>query len=217
MATIYLIAGLGADTRVYNNIELGNDHDVIPVNWIEPSSQDTLVTYAQKLVHQYSIKPNSILIGNSLGGILSVEIAKLIPMKKVILVSSIKTSDEAPWYFGLFRSLPVQKLIPGKLVTSMGFMIKPMFGHMSEEDAWLFNDMLKKTSPVFVKWAMNAILHWRNSTIPPNVYHITGDKDLIFDYRRIKNAVIIKGGTHIMIFDKAREINKLLKQILKEK
>lgn len=216
MSRIYLIAGLGADTRVYNNIDL-HGHEVIHINWVEPNLRDTLATYAQRLVHQYNILPNSIVIGNSLGGMLAVEVAKFIPVKKVIIISSIKTSNEAPWYFKLFRNLPVQKLIPGKLVTSMGFIIKPMFGKMSDSDAWLFQDMLKKTSPLFVSWAMSAILAWKNEVIPPNVYHITGDKDLIFDHKGIKGVTIIKGGTHIMIFDKADEINELLEQIINEK
>ena len=86
---------------------------------------------------------------------------------------------------------------------------------MSAEDAWLFNDMLKNSSPTFVKWAIGAILHWKNDVIPPNLYHITGDKDLIFSFERIHNATIVEDGTHIMIFDRAKEINKLLKQILK--
>jgi hypothetical protein len=147
---------------------------------------------------------------------IAVEIAKLILVKKVILISSIKTSNEAPWYFSLFRALPVYKLIPGKWFTSLGFLVKPLFGHMSEEDAWLFSDMLKNTSPIFVKWAMGAVLNWKNETIPPNLYHITGNKDLIFSYQRIHGASIVDGGTHIMIFDKAKDINKLLKRILKK-
>src|SRR6185437_11427194 len=104
---------------------------------------------------------------------------------------------------------PVYKIIPGKVFTSMGFMIRFMFGKMSATDSWLFNDMLKNSSPVFVKWAMGAALHWNNTIIPPNIYQITGDKDRIFSFKKIKNAIIIKGGTHIMIFDKAKEINKL--------
>lgn len=215
MSRIYLIAGLGADTRVYNNIDL-HEHDVVPVDWMEPNEYDTLSTYAQKLIHQYNIYPNSVLIGNSLGGMIAVEIANLLPVKKLILISSIKTINEAPWYFSLFRNLPVYKLIPGKLLTSLGFMIKPLFGHMNAEDAWLFNDMLKNTSPVFIKWAMNAILHWKNETVPPNLYHITGNKDLVFSYKRIHGATIVNGGTHIMIFDRAKEINKLLKRILEK-
>ncbi|WP_121811891.1 alpha/beta hydrolase [Mucilaginibacter kameinonensis] len=216
MSLIYLIAGLGADTRVYNNISLGDEHEVIVVDWVEPDLNDTLITYAQKLIYQYDIQENSVLTGNSLGGVVAVEIAKLIPVEKVILISSIKTNDEAPRYFKLFRTLPIYKLIPGKVFNSMGGMVKPLFGHMSKEDAWLFGDMLRKSSPVFMKWAMYAILHWKNEVIPPNLYHITGDKDLVFDYKRIKGATIVKGGTHIMIFDKATEINNLLKGILKK-
>jgi pimeloyl-ACP methyl ester carboxylesterase len=216
MSRIYLIAGLGADTRLYNNIDL-QEHDVIPVDWIEPHQSDTLGSFAQKLIHQYNILPNSVIIGVSQGGMIAVEIAKLIPVKKVILISSIKTIDEAPWYFKLFRNLPVYKIIPGKLFTSLGFLIKPIFGDMNEGDLWLFNDMLKNSSPFLIKWSMEAILHWNNKTIPPNLYHINGNKDRVFSFQRIQNpTAIINGGTHIMVFDRAKEINKLLKNILKK-
>lgn len=216
MSKIFLIPGMGADTRIYNNIEL-LDNDVVPVDWISPDKNDTLNTYAQKLIQQYHITNNSILIGNSLGGILAIEIAKTVPISKVILVSSIKTINEAPWYFKLFKNVPVYQIIPNSLFGAGGVLIKSVFGKMKPEDLWLFKDMLKKSSPVFLKWAMGAVLKWDNQTIPPNVYHITGDTDKVFDYKRIKNATIVKGGTHIMIFDRAKEINKLLKSILKKK
>lgn len=54
MSKIYLIAGLGADTRIYNNIDL-HEHDVVPIDWIEPNELDTLTTYSQKLIYQYNI------------------------------------------------------------------------------------------------------------------------------------------------------------------
>ena len=215
MSRIFLIPGLGADTRVYNNIDL-NGHEVICVDWIEPNKTDTLSTYAQKLIYQYHITPKSIVIGNSLGGMIAIEIAKIIPIEKVILISSIKTIDEAPWYFRLLRVIPFYKPIPGKAFNSMEFLIKPFFGHMNETDNWLFRDMLKNSSPVFLKWAMDASLKWNNKVIPPNVIQITGDRDLVFNYKRIKGAIIVKGGTHIMIFEKAKEINKILKRILKK-
>lgn len=208
-----MIPGLGADTRVYNNIDL-NGHEVICVDWIEPEKTDTLTVYAQKLIGHYHITPKSIVIGNSLGGMIAVEIAKIIPIEKAILISSIKTVDETPWYFSLLRVFPFYKPIPGKVFNSLDFLIKPFFGHMNEADAWLFKDMLKNASPTFLKWAMDAVLKWDNKIIPPNVIQITGDKDLIFSYKRIKGAIIVKGGTHIMIFEKAKEVNKILKRVL---
>jgi len=216
MSKIFLIAGLGADTRVFNNIDL-HEHDVTPVDWIEPNELDTLTTYTQKIIHQYNITPHAVVIGNSMGGMLAIEIAKQLPLNKVILISSIKTIDEAPAYFSFFRVVPVYKFIPQGLMTSSGVLIELTFGKMKPDDLWLFKDMLKKSSPKFLKWAMGAVLKWDNRVIPPNVYHITGDRDMVFNYKRIKNAIIVKGGTHIMIFDKAKEINKLLKVILKKK
>jgi pimeloyl-ACP methyl ester carboxylesterase len=213
MSKVYLIPGLGADSRVYKNIVIEGS-EIIKLDWVEPVETDTLKTYAQKLIIQYDISPLSIVIGNSLGGMLAIEIAKILPLKKVILISSIKTVDEAPAYFSLFRALPVYKLIPGKVMNSMGFMIRFVFGKMNTEDRWLFSDMLKKTSPRFIKWATGALLRWDNKTIPANVTIVTGDKDDVFNYRRIKDAIIIKGGTHIMIFDKADEINKILKHTI---
>lgn len=216
MSKIFLISGLGADTRLYNNIDL-HDHEVIPVDWIAANKHDTLSSYAQKLIHQYYITANSVVIGTSLGGMIAIEIAKLLPLNKVILISSIKTIDEEPGYFSLFRAIPVFKVIPGKLLTLLGMVCKPIFGDMGPEDAWLFNDMLKKSSTSFLKWGMTAALRWKNETIPPNTYQLIGDSDLVFPYKKIKDATVVKGGTHIMVFDKAKQINKLLKEILKKK
>jgi len=215
MSKVFLVAGLGADTRVYNNIDL-KEHEVVCVDWIEPNQTDTLSTYAQKLIIQYHISTGSVVIGNSLGGMIAVEMAKLIPLQKVILISSIKTVSEAPWYFPLFRLLPVYKIIPGRWYKSFRVFIRFAFGKMTADELWLFQDMLKTSSPVFLKWAMTAVLHWDNKIAPANVFQVIGDKDKVFSYKRIKAATVIKGGTHIMIFDKAKQLSKILREILKK-
>jgi pimeloyl-ACP methyl ester carboxylesterase len=213
MNKIYLIPGLGADYRIYQHIDLRR-YDVVNISWIEPDKRDTLSTYAQKLIGHYSITPQSIVIGNSLGGMLTIEIAKKVELNKAILISSIKTAAEAPLSFKWYRYFPVYCLLPERWLPSMGFMVKRVMGKMSKRHQELFISMLKSTSPKFIKWAMGAILHWDNQTIPKNVYHITGDKDKIFPYQRIKGATIVQGGTHIMIFNKAKQINNWLKEIL---
>jgi len=214
MRKIYLIPGMGADTRIFNKIDLKETDEVICVDWIAPHPTDTLGTYAQKLIFQYHIEPNSIVIGNSLGGMLAIEIAKFMPIEKTILISSIRIIEEAPGYFSFFRALQIYRLIPVKWMTGLGFMVKPVFGKMSKEDEWLFQDMLKNTSPEFLKWSMGAVLRWDNRVIPLNVYQVTGDKDMVFPHKNLKAAEIIKGGTHIMIFEMAAQVNKFLKKVL---
>ncbi len=213
MAKVFLIPGLGADARIYKNILL-TDCKVIPVNWLTPDAIDTLESYAQKIINEYNINNTDVVIGNSLGGMIAMEIAKKVSLSKTILISSIRTVREAPWYFRIFKTAPIYKLLPNKIFAHLGATVRPVFGNMSDEELWLFKDMIRHASPFFMKWAMWAILNWTNETIPDNVYQIIGDADKVFPLNPNMDPIIIEGGTHIMIFDKANEVNKLLKQIL---
>jgi pimeloyl-ACP methyl ester carboxylesterase len=217
MTKVFLIPGLGADPRLYKNVVLPAGYERSPVAWVVPDENDTLTSYAQKLISHYDIRDNSIVIGNSLGGMIAVEIAKQVKLKKVILISSIKTADEAPWYFKVFQNVPVYKPIPASIMNKVGFMVKPIFGDMNKEDLAIFKSMLGNSSPVFLKWAMHAVLYFNNAEPIPNLYHIIGDKDQVFPWKKIKNpTAIVKGGTHIMMFDRAEEINELLAGILQK-
>ena len=203
MTTLYLISGLGADRRLYNNIDIPKKFNTKFVEWIAPDPNDTIPTYAGKLIKHYHIEKGSILIGTSLGGIVAVEIAKQIEISKVVLISSIKTSDEAPFVFKLFKLIPLIELLPNKLLTTNARLVAPVFGNMSTDDIDLFDAMLRGSSPDFIRWAMRAILRWQNSVVPANVYHIIGDKDLIFSSKKIKGAAVISGGTHMMVLTRA--------------
>ena len=47
-----------------------------------------------------------------------------------------------------------------------------------------------------------------------NIVHIHGTKDNVFPLKHIKNAIEIKGGTHIMILTKAKKISKIIDEVL---
>jgi pimeloyl-ACP methyl ester carboxylesterase len=213
MQKVFLVPGLGADYRAFKEIDL-QGYEVVNVSWLDPANEDTLSSYAEKLLAHYQILPGSIVIGNSLGGMLTMEIAKKIKLNKAILISSIKTASEAPKSFRWYRRIPLYKLVPAKMYTSSGFLIRFVMGKISIKHHQLFIDMLRKTPPVFAKWAIGAILHWDNQTIPERVYHIHGDRDKIFPHKRLKDTFILKGGTHIMIMARAKDVNNWLKNIL---
>jgi hypothetical protein len=216
MRKVYLIAGLGADYRFFKHIILPEGYEKIPIYVIIPDRNDTLKTYAQKIISQYNIAEGDIVWGDSLGGMIAVEISKAINLEKVILTSTIKTNSEEPWYFKVFRKLPVYALTPGKLITKLSIFVKPIIRSLTTEDAAVIKSMLENSSPEFLKWGSQAALDWRNDVVPDNCYHFIGEKDLVFPHQNIKNpTAVIKGGTHIMVFDKADEINALLADILK--
>jgi len=213
MSRVFMIPGMGADSRIYQHIRT-NGYEQVLVNWFEPDKNDTLVSYAQKIKNQYGIADGDIVIGNSLGGMMAMEISKTITLKRTILISSIKTIGEAPWYFRLFRALPAYKILPGWLITHSAKVARYVVGNIGVHHMNLFTDMLHKSSVRFLKWSMRAALYWDNQIIPANTFHIVGDNDRIFDHHRIKNAAIVHGGTHIMIFDRAYEINQWLATVL---
>src|ERR1700744_301879 len=212
MGKVYLLPGLGDDYRIFEGIDL-HGHEGINVEWIEPEKQDTLAVYAQKLIDFYQITPQSIVIGNSLGGMIGVEIAKKLG-NKTILISSIKTYDENSGKSKIQRLIPFYYPIRSKLVAFVKFLIMPFRGEKSKRKQQLFASMKEHTSPSFFKWAEYAILHWDNQTVPANIYHINGDHDSVFPAKRIKDAIMIKGGTHTIILDRKDEINALLKEML---
>ncbi len=213
MEKVYLIAGMGADVRLFKNLDLAG-FEIVDVAFIEPEKQDTLASYAAKLVEKYNITINSSIIGTSLGGMLAVEVAKCVPMKNVIIISSIKTIDEAPFYYKIFKLLPLYKLIPASLILSIGALLKPFFSKRMGGESHLFNSMLRNTSPGFLKWSMGAALHWDGKTPSQHIHHIIGDADLIFNYRKIKQATIIPGGDHMMVMTRAKDINPIIRNIL---
>ncbi len=216
MQKIFLISGLGADRRLFNKLDL-TGYELVHMDWLEPEKQDTLTTYAQKLIDHYEVTPGSIVMGVSMGGMLTVEISSLIKLDRAIIISSVKDVSEFPAYFKLFRRVPVYKIIPHGFYTSMGFLIKPLFGELKGKSGFLFVDMIRNSSPKFMRWAMHAILRWQPKPINTKLYHIIGNKDIIFPHKKITTAThIIEGGSHDMIYTRGREISKLLLDILKD-
>lgn len=76
------------------------------------------------------------------------------------------------------------------------------------------NQIIADSDMNFVKWAIDAILRWKNSGIPPNLVHIHGTADALLPYRFVKADYTIMNGKHVMPLDKHEEISRLLKKLV---
>ena len=213
MAKLFLVSGMGADERLFKNLDLSG-FEVVPARWIDPHPQDTLEVYAQKLIGYYGIESGSSVIGVSLGGMIAVEIAKQVAMRHAIIVSSIKSPAEAPAYYKFFKTFPIYTLLSGEFLIAASSLVKPIMGKMAGIHADLFYSMLKKTSPVFLKWSIGAALNWDNDVRPESITHLIGDNDKVFSYKKISDAIVVPGGDHMMVFNYARRLNPIIKNIL---
>src|SRR5947208_269376 len=110
MSTIILFPGLGASEKLFNQFDFGNRKTFV-VKFLTPQKNETLQHYCQRLAISIPSDEQLIFIGVSFGGILAQEVSKIIPVKKVILISSIKTEHEKPSYFSWVKLFPVYRII----------------------------------------------------------------------------------------------------------
>ena len=114
--TVYFIAGLGANKRAFDYLDLSWCTPVF-IDWITPLPRETLVEYALRL-RQVITEANPVIVGVSFGGMLVTEMAKADGSITAIIISSNKTHKEFPAYLRMWRHLPVYKLLNPKLVKS---------------------------------------------------------------------------------------------------
>ena len=211
MNKIYIFSGLGVDQRVFDKIDFGN-LDVEFIDWIEPLKSETLENYAKRISLSLN-QTNPILIGLSFGGMIAVEISKILQTKNIILIASAKTRNELPKIYQLAGKLKLNKLIPNSLFKKQNFITNWFFGLETKAEKQLLKRILKDTNPNFLSWAINEILNWKNEVHLNNCFHIHGNKDRIIPIQNLKADFIIEKGGHFMTVNKAEEIERLIKQI----
>lgn len=209
---IYILSGLGADERVFQKLDLGK-HEVHFVQWIEPLEREDITAYATRLLEQIN-DPNPILMGLSFGGMMAIEISKLIPCEQIILLSSAKTRSEIPFYFRWIGALRLHKLVPVKLLKWPNRFSDWLFGAKTPLEKQLLKIILQETSPNYLRWSVNQVLNWKNTQIPEKLFHIHGTKDYILPIRFVSCDVEIQGGRHFMILSKAQEIGRIIRERL---
>jgi pimeloyl-ACP methyl ester carboxylesterase len=208
---IYFISGLGADERAFHFLDLFFCHPVF-MGWPQPNKKESLHDYAMRMMALIP-EENPNIIGLSFGGMLASEIALAKPKAKVVLISSNKTSAELPPYFRVGKYLPLYKLMPNNIMQSSPKLFMWAMSADGKEQKTKLLQMARYTSIPFTKWAIGSILNWKNKTLPQNVTHIHGNKDILLPLKYVKADYTINGGKHAMVMDQADEISEILKQV----
>lgn len=209
----YFISGLGADKKAFQKIKLPQGYEPVFLDWIPPQKKESLSNYAQRLSSLIKSDEEFILIGLSFGGMLASEIAKLHQPLKTIIISSLATSNELPWYFKKAGSIGLHKAVPIKLLKA-GSVLKNLMGVASREDKAIILNYARTADPDLVRWSIHAIVNWKQAERLPTIIHLHGSNDRLLPIKYTHPDFIIKGGGHLMIFNKAEEVNKILQQVL---
>ena len=212
MKKVYFISGIGADKRIFSLLDLSFCEPVF-IEWIKPLKNESLSSYAMRLREQMTeLSPT--VVGISLGGMLVTEMAKADKTIKAIIISSNKTSSEFPFYLKIGKYFPVYKWSPQSVSKKIMLQSTWLLGGKTIKEKLLLKQVIKDTDMNFVKWAIGAIMHWGNKTVPGNLIHIHGTEDKVLPYRYVKADYTLKNGTHVMTLDKHEELSSLLRQLI---
>lgn len=213
MKKVYFISGLGADKRAFSLLDLGFCEPVF-IEWIPPKKNETLPDYAHRLQVQIQEK-EAIVVGLSFGGMLATEMARANPNFKTIILSSNKTSTELPAYYRIGKYFPIYKWLPAFFYKKSGWVAQTFFGLKVEKQKHIFRQIMKDSNPAFTKWAIRAILHWKNKEVPTNLVHIHGTHDKLLPCRNVHADYEIADAGHITPMLKSEEVSILLRKIIR--
>jgi len=209
----YFISGLGADKKAFQRVILPAAYEPIFLDWIPPQKNETLSNYARRFSSLIKNDDAFILIGLSFGGMLATEIARLRNPLKTIIISSLASSSELPWYFKSAGRVGLHKAIPIKILKA-GSILKNMMGAASKEDKAIIINYAKYSDPDLIRWSLDAIVNWDQPDRLPGIVHLHGSSDRMLPMKYTRPDFVIKGGGHLMIFNKADEVNRILSQVL---
>lgn len=208
---IYIFSGLGADERIFQKIDFSG-FSITYIKWIVPKENETIENYATRILKQITTREKPTLIGVSFGGIMAIEVAKQLETEKVILISSAKTTREIPFYYRLAGKIRMHKLLSTRVLKSSNVLTNYFFGTNSKFEKQLLKQILIDTDPIFLKWAIDKIVLWKNHTHIKKMFHIHGTSDRILPIRFVKCDVKIQNGGHLMTLNKSDDLNKILRQ-----
>ena len=213
--TVYFIPGMAAGPEIFKNIRLPKEYRVEVLEWLIPEKDEPLKAYAKRMADRVK-KPNSVLIGVSFGGVVAQEMKQFLKLRKLIIISSVKTRSELPRRMRLAGFTKAYKLIPTSVVLSAEDLTKFSVGPKSKKRLKLYQEYLNVRNKQYLDWALKRMVTWDRVSKVSGVIHIQGDEDKVFPLKYIQECDVIKGGTHIMILNRASEISRRLIKIIEE-
>lgn len=210
---VYALSGLGADERLFQNLNLPNNFELVPLSWIAPGSSGSITDYASRILTYYQLEEDSVILGVSFGGMIAQELAQQSNVKALVLISTMTDRADMPIALKTAAAARIHPILKKDFLTGLAWL-GDKFTSKSKEGRDLFYKMLRESNPEVLSFGARVILDWKPPQISVPYIRIHGDRDRVFPLKKEWKAEVVKGGNHFMIFDKGLEISKILSEWL---
>lgn len=206
--------GMAANPSIFEYISLPSD--TFQVHWLEwklPTKDESLESYAKRMIAEIE-HDDVVLLGVSFGGILVQEMSKYMALRKLFVVSSVKSHHELPKRLKILKYTKGYKILPTRLAANVDNLAKFSFGKAIKKRLELYKKYLSVNDKDYLDWAIKQVVHWDQERPNPDAIYIHGDNDFVFPHSCQGNCIVIKGGTHIMIINKYKWFNENLPKLI---
>ncbi|AZQ44619.1 alpha/beta hydrolase [Nonlabens ponticola] len=214
MIHVYMMPGMAASPRIFEHIKLPEEEYTIHLmDWLAPLSvKESMHSYCERL--SMTLKHEDVvLIGVSFGAVIVQELSRMVNARKVIVISSVKSTAEFPRRMRLSRATQLHKILPTGLLKYVDFLAK-YASMVAPKKTALYKQYLNVVDPIYMKWALDTLINWQSKEISTPLAHIHGDADPVFPVKYIDDYIQVPGGTHVMIIHRYRWFNENLPQII---
>jgi pimeloyl-ACP methyl ester carboxylesterase len=200
MAEWYLLPGMGASAAMYNALKRNVPFDINYISWPIYSGEKTYADIALRIIQENNISNGDIIGGSSLGGMVALEMTKMIEPRAIVLLGSALHPKE------------VQKLLtllsPFAEITPIDFL-RMVLGKFSP----LVNSVFSQTDTEFIR-AMSLYLPlWSGYSGPTDaIYRLHGRKDHIIPCPT-KECEIVEEAGHLLPITHAKETSAFLQRV----
>jgi len=209
-----MMPGMAAEPTIFNRIRLPEDQ--FQMHWLEwmiPQNDESLESYAKRMISKIEHE-NIVLLGVSFGGVLVQEMSKYMKLRKLIVVSSVKSRHELPKRMKIAKFMKAYNYIPTQLLSNLDVLKKYAFNDTIAKRIDLYKTYLAVNDKRYLDWALKQMICWDQEAPILNAIYIHGDKDAVFTHSCGGNCIVIKGGTHIMIIFKSQWFNENLPKLI---
>lgn len=211
----YLIPGMGANHRIYTGFRLkyGQVHFL---DWVDHRHSKNLTDYAHIMAERVTTE-NNILIGSSMGGMMAVEMSRIIKPDLTVLVSAPTGRHQFPTILKTAGASRFHRIVPVAAVPYFYKLADTFMGFKTDAQRAMFYEMLTGLGPRFVHFSVKAVLEWANTEDPEGRFiQIVGDQDKLFDHRKMANPLVVQGGGHFSAFEKGSEISEMINEFIRK-
>lgn len=210
----YLLPGLGADGRLFSRLDLSG-HTPHRIDWPAMPEGSSLNDYAMALAGRVDASREHAIIGVSMGGMVAQEMAQLTKPRHTVIISSWKGPQEMPMPLRLMRGTHPERLLTPAFMKRLLPVVRWQMGLENDDDTRLFGDFVHSTPVAQLRVQIGAVLGWEGPESPvPGLVHVHGDCDRLMPIGHIAEPLVIPGGGHFMVYNRAGEVSLVLRKVL---